>query len=229
MEDEALFSVISKCFVPLDETDWDELTERDLWNDFLDSACEKMQDAELFESSEGYDVLGVLHDPPTYAEHKTFCARHFVGGLPQSALPIESLYTEWSNDPRSCFGRQKGLYLGDSATYMREVIERMGMSVPYEYSACPDHLALELDLVAVMLRSDSKDEAHQLIVERLGWLPDYRVCLIGIQDDARFYSALVDLLIRIQVQEDRHKQTQMAVERNVSACYREETSCQRRQ
>ena len=122
-----------------------------------------------------------------------FAARHFTGGLPQSAIPVESLYTDWNPDNvNPLIGKQKGLYLGASARYMRALIEQLGLEVPAEYADCPDHLALELDLVAVLLRSGMDAEARQFVAERFDWLTDYRLKLLKLDDDARFYISLVD-------------------------------------
>ena len=111
-------------------------------------------------------------------------------------MPAESLYTTWSNGPLpSPFSKAEGMYQGDSARYMRDLVERMGMRVPPEFSACPDHLALELDLAAVLLRSGMRDAARQFVLERFSWLTAYRMRLLELADDARFYIGLVDVLV----------------------------------
>ena len=82
-----------------------------------------------------------------------------------------------------------------------ELVERLGMEVPPAFSACPDHLALELDLVAVMLRSGMREEARQFLAERFAWLTAYRMRLLALEDDARFYIGLVDVILAIRAQQ----------------------------
>lgn len=217
MEDEAVFSVLAQCFGPVDETEWNQLTRGPLWSDFLDGARRVMQADELgvqaaplararrrcplqeFLSS---GEVNALFAPPTYREKQAFAARHFAGGLPESAVPVESLYRAWSaGSAPAPFSQQQGLYLGDSAHYLRELVERLGMEVPPAFAACPDHLALELDLVAVLLRSGMRKEARQFLAERFGWLTAYRMRLLALDDDARFYIGLVDVIVAICTQQ----------------------------
>lgn len=216
MEDEAVFSVLAQCFGPVDEAAWSQLTKGPLWSDFLDGARRVMQADELgaqeaplararrrcplqeFLSS---GEVNALFTPPTYAEKQAFAARHFAGGLPESALPVESLYRTWSTGAAPApFSQQQGLYLGDSAHYLRELVQRFGMEMPPAFAACPDHLALELDLVAVMLRSGMREEARQFLAERFAWLTAYRMRLLTLDDDARFYIGLVDVIVAIRAQ-----------------------------
>ena len=183
MEYDEMFTVLSMCFAPVGQDEWKQLIDGPLWSDFLDAARRGLQDD---------DAL----TPPTYDEKRLFAARHFTGGLPESAVPAESLYTTWSNGSLpSPFSKAEGMYQGDSARYMRDLVERMGMRVPPEFSACPDHLALELDLAAVLLRSGMRDAARQFVLERFSWLTAYRMRLLELADDARFYIGLVDVLV----------------------------------
>ena len=72
------------------------------------------------------------------------------------------------------------------------------MEIPEEYSACPDHLALELDLTAVLLRSGMCHQALTFVRERFAWLESYRQQLLKIDDDdASFYIGLVDAVMGI--------------------------------
>lgn len=219
MEDEAVFSVLSKCFAPVEEREWEQLTESVAWNDFLDGARRLLQDdcalgstvtplarmhkrcpLQEFVSNEEVKALFL---PPTYEEKCLFAARHFTGGLPESALPIESLYTVWSSSPsaETPFSHAKGFYFGDAAQYMSSLVEALGLQVPEMFSGCPDHLALQLDLIAVMLRSGRADEARMFLVERFDWLTAYRLRLLSLGDDAWFYRALVDVLLGIRAQQ----------------------------
>lgn len=177
MEYDEMFTVLSMCFAPVGQDEWKQLIDGPLWSDFLDAARRGLQDDDalgeptspiarvrsrcpLQEFLSAGEVKA-LFTPPTYDEKRLFAARHFTGGLPESAVPAESLYTTWSNGSLpSPFSKAEGMYQGDSARYMRDLVERMGMRVPPEFSACPDHLALELDLAAVLLRSGMRDAAR---------------------------------------------------------------------
>lgn len=218
MEDAAVFSVLSKCFAPLDEEDWNRLTGGASWSEFLDGARRLLQDADGFgqvaspigrarrrcplQEFLSAGEVNALFVPPSYEEKQAFAARHFTGGLPESAVPVESLYSAWSCGLEgSPFPRAHGLYRSDAAQYMREVIESFGCAVPAEFAGCPDHLALELDLVSVMLRSGMANEARVFLGERFAWLTAYRMRLLELEDDARFYVGLVDVLLGIRAQQ----------------------------
>ncbi|MEG1512103.1 MAG: molecular chaperone TorD family protein [Raoultibacter sp.] len=219
MEDEEMFSVMAKCFASVEADEWNQLTKPTLWCEFLDGARRALQDETIFgQRSAAIKRIGrrcplqeflstgevdALYSPPTFEEKSAFAAQHFVGGLPDSVIPVESLYTAWSHGPgaQTPFAQSKGLYLGDSARYMRQLIERMGMEVPAGFEACPDHLALELDLMAVMLRTGMRDEARTFLMERFEWLTALRIELLHIEEDARFYIGLIDVLVGICAQQ----------------------------
>ena len=218
MEYDEMFTVLSMCFAPVGQDEWKQLVDGPLWSDFLDAARRGLQDDDalgeptspiarvrsrcpLQEFLSAGEVKA-LFTPPTYDEKQAFAARHFTGGLPETAMPVESLYRTWSAGAAPApFSQQQGLYLGDSAHYLRELVERLGMEVPPAFSACPDHLALELDLVAVMLRSGMREEARQFLAERFAWLTAYRMRLLALEDDARFYIGLVDVILAIRAQQ----------------------------
>lgn len=218
MDDATVFSITSHCFTQTEREEWNRLISGPIWTDFLDSVRDLTQVGRrlgdtcapithLEPSRPLQDALSeceveALFVPPSYEEKHSFAARHFTGGLPESALPVESLYVGWhgSTHSESPSFQSKGFYLGDTAMYMADTIEAMGGSIPAEFSACPDHLCLELDLVAVLLRASMVAEARQFVVDRLGWLTAYRMKLLSLKDDASFYIALVDVLITIRAQ-----------------------------
>jgi len=86
---------------------------------------------------------------------------------------------------------------------MRGLVKRMGLSLPPEFADCPDHLSIELDLLAVLLRSGMTHQAREFLSERFAWLPAYRLRLLGLEDDsrARFYVGLVDVLLGVWLQQ----------------------------
>lgn len=222
VEDAAVFSVLSKCFGPVDEAEWKHLTDSAEWSEFLDGARRLMQDDRTMgrelspmqrmrakrDRCPLQDFLSAgevdaLYCPPTFAEKRSFSAQHFTGGLPESALPVESLYTAWERPGATdtMFGNAKNMYLGQSARYMNSLCKQMGLEVPSEFSASPDHLALELDVVAVLVRSGMVSEARTFLAERFEWLTAFRMKLIKLPDDARFYIGLVDVLLGIRAEQ----------------------------
>ena len=200
MECDEVFTVLSICFAPVERDEWEQLVDSALWSDFLDAVarCGSQGEAALADRD---PMARALLAPPSYDEKRAFAARHFTGGLPESAVPVESLYTAWSNGSLpSPFSKAGGMYQGDAARYLRDLVERLGLEVPPQFAACPDHLALELDLLAVLLRSGLQSEARTFLAERFAWLTAYRMRLLALKDDASFYIGLVDVLMGIWAQ-----------------------------
>lgn len=85
---------------------------------------------------------------------------------------------------------------------MRDLVRRMGMSLPPAFADCPDHLSIELDLLAVLLRSGITHQAREFLSERFAWLPAFRLRLLELEDQAhvRFYVGLVDVLLGVWLQ-----------------------------
>ena len=90
MNTPAVFSVASKCFVDLGEQDYEELVSPEVWNAFL-AEIAHAESGVLAERLAARE-LAALENPPSFEEHGRFCRCHFTGGLPESAMPVESLY-----------------------------------------------------------------------------------------------------------------------------------------
>lgn len=216
VEDAAVFSTLAACFAPVDEREWAQLTDAARWAEFLDGARRLMQESRGFGQAGApakrratrcplqeflsAGEVNALYCPPTHAEKAAFAARHFTGGLPQSALPVESLYAGAKagapGDP-DLFDAAGGRYLGPSARYMQALLQSMGIAVPAGFSAWPDHVSLELEVAAALLRAGAVADARLFLGERFGWLTAYRMRLLSLGGEARFYMGLIDVLLGI--------------------------------
>lgn len=228
-----VLETISQAFAPIDQASWDELTSFASWTHFLDGctsavcvdAGNRSDLADYLESTE----LEALNEPPTFLQKQHFAARHFTGGLPQSAMPVESLYRDKDGEAvlRNPLVDEPRHYGGPSASYMEDLVRSLGCTMPQEFKAYPDHLALEADLAAFLYRSGMQQQAESFIEERFAWLTVYRMRLLSLEDEeARFYMALLDVLVGLSAA--------LADERDwdeaSSATYhREEKSCQKTQ
>ena len=138
--------------------------------------------------------IGALKLPPSFADYDGFCRRHFTGGLPGSALPVESLYRP---DAAPDAARGAG-YGAEPARYMEELIERMGLSLPPAYRRGPIILPWSWTCWPFYSGRGAKCEARSFLSERFGWLADYRRRLASLDDPAApFFVALVDALVGI--------------------------------
>lgn len=217
IDDARLFAMLAQCFGPVERDEWERTTGADEWQSLIARLRTLIQQpgawgaaeapaARVRRSSPLQEFLSLrevdaLFAPPSYDEKQGFAARHFTGGLPESALPIESLYVEWTHDPaRSPFAHQKGLYSADTALYMRDLLASLGLDLPESLAAYPDHLSIELDAVSLLLEAGRADDARQLFLERSAWLTSYRLKLVALKDEALFYLALVDALLGIRAQ-----------------------------
>ncbi len=217
MNDAQVFSTFACCFAPIERSAWDAVRNDASWQEFLSGTRSLLQDerplgaptppigrarrTEPFSDFLAEAEVRALYLPPTFDEKSAFAARHFTGGLPQSAVPVESLYTTWSKPGRGPFAGRTGLYMADTAVYMSDLARSMGIEIPPACAATPDHLAVELEFIAFMLDADMTNEARTFCIERLGWLGAYRAKLIALGDEARFYLALVDALIGIHARQ----------------------------
>lgn len=216
IDDARLFAMLAQCFGPAAEDEWNRTVSEDEWQALIVRLRALLQQPDAwgvlapaarsrrvvplqeFLSEPEVDALFV---PPSFEQKQKFAARHFTGGLPDSALPIESLYVEWTVDAkRGPFARQKGLYSADTALYMRDLIVDLGLQLPESLAAYPDHLSLELDMVSFLLESDRVDDARRLFLERSEWLTAYRLKLVALGEEALFYLAIVDALLGIRAQ-----------------------------
>lgn len=211
-KDAGVFSTLATLFAPMTRDEWTETTTGTPWQSFVDElrrlsgegiGCSRASSllrrpAALRECLSSEEVR-TLYAPPTFEEHRDFAARHFTGGLPASALPIESLYTAWTNDPRrSPFSETKPMHQGDAALYMRALLDSLGLAIRDDVDLAPDHISLELSTIAELLDSAMTEEARLFLVERFSWLTDYRARLLDIGKEAIFYIALVDAILCIR-------------------------------
>lgn len=178
MRDDDLFIVASWCFSPIDQDAWESVISPDVWEDFLNSL------SDLSQGQLSADIRHSLSTPPSYQEKEDFASKHFTGGLPESALPVESLYVYEKDGSRS----QE--YLREPALYMRDLFTSMGLSVPTAFMACPDHISLQLEVVGMLL-SENPDYARDFALSRFEWLSRYREHLESINVDASFYASMI--------------------------------------
>lgn len=177
MADDLAFSVASRCFWHIGEAEWAEFTDPDAWRQFTVALTRMGADLQA-------PYMQALATPPSWKQFR-IAQRRFVGGLPSSAVPVESLYaTPDQMIVRDPLG-QRAYWLQQPAIYMRQLVERLGMEVPPEFCDCPDHLALELDMASVLLASGARDQAADFIPTRLGWLRRYRTKIAKLAGTAR--------------------------------------------
>lgn len=216
MDDARLFAVLAQCFGPVAQDEWERTIGDDEWQALIArlralvqwpdawgvaAPVKRARRAVPLQEFLSEREVDALFSPPSFSLKQKFAARHFTGGLPDSALPIESLHVEWTADPkRGLFARQKGLYSADTALYMRDLIDGLGLELPESLAAYPDHLSLELDTVSYLLEAGRISDARQLFLERSEWLTAYRLKLVALGEEALFYLAIVDALLGIRAQ-----------------------------
>ena len=186
MQTSYALGTIAQLFVAQDSDSYTELTNTEAWAQFL---------AQAEAAGAATDAVS---EPLTFEDHDLFCRRHFTGGLPASALPVESLYENNSHVSQSslCQTAPRGTYMGSSAQYMQKLITALGFGLPTQFNATPDHLSLECDVAAFLQESGQGQNAAEFMAERFLWLPAYKERLSELHDDTKlFFMGLVDVLM----------------------------------
>ncbi|MDR2197313.1 MAG: molecular chaperone TorD family protein [Coriobacteriales bacterium] len=163
---------------------WARFEDAGTWRCFIDTIRQLLTDTQasknpllqrLSEKAGFTFDLGVLSQAPRFEAQMDFARRHLVGGLPTSVLPIESFYRCWTHQDSTslAFAHQRGLYHSDAAAHMTSLLERFELTVTGDALLPPDHLAIELSFLAVLLRHGSNADIRIFIDDHLSWLPSY--------------------------------------------------------
>lgn len=142
----------------------------------------------------GPALRALASPPPTLAELKRAYWDAFVDPMAPRVVPVESVYRPWSESPgeETGMGAAKGYLLSDRALHLLELYRALGVSIPDGFEGMPDHLALELEFMALLCRHRSPEDQAQFLRDHLDWLD-------RLAEDARgrqipgFYCAVLDL------------------------------------
>lgn len=65
--------------------------------------------------------------------------------------------------------------MSDRALHMQELYRQAGLTFPPEFAAAPDHLALELEFMALLCERASFKSQAEFCADHLDWLDDLAV------------------------------------------------------
>ncbi|HEY3368021.1 MAG TPA: molecular chaperone TorD family protein [Symbiobacteriaceae bacterium] len=88
--------------------------------------------------------------------------------------PVESLFKVWTQDPTAelPLAGEKGWLGGDPAAHLLSLYTALGIAIPPELGYAPDHLALELEFMGLLVRHGTPEQQEQFRRQHLDWLPD---------------------------------------------------------
>ncbi len=167
----SLLSLIAPLFSSLSEQEYAEVRENPAWDAVCAASSQEAADPAERET------LGCACALPDWPQRSLLQNELLVSGMPLAAMPVESLYKPWSSDSRNAYGAQRGLYRGEPARHMQSVYASLDIEVPERFAAMPDHLTLELELLALLLEAGNAAAAATVAFEHLDWLDDYDAAL----------------------------------------------------
>ena len=218
MDNAEVFRTIALAFAAPTSTVWQSVTASGTWASFIDGVRRLMGSTDSFGARQStlsvhpnaplQEVLTeqevrALFVPPEAQSLQSFARRHFVGGLPNSAVPVESLYVPWARSGETSLTHSKGHYQSSSFLYMRDLLASLGLETPDEFAGYPDHLVVQLEVLAFLMEEGEGSNAAQFFLERFSWLSDYRPRLVALGSEAHFHLALVDILLAIHARQNR--------------------------
>ena len=216
-DDATVFRTIALGFAPEVSRAWEEATAPDAWTQFIDGlrglagssrplGAQRPYLRQRPRTSLGESMavpeMRALFAPPDGEELRRFARRHFIGGLAASALPVESLYVPWAPRDQRALTHATGHYQSTRSLYMRDLLAALGLTLPEALGTYPDHLTVQLEVLAFLIEEGALAEAQQFLQERFAWLSDYRGRLIALGEEGRFHLALVDAVLAIRAQRE---------------------------
>lgn len=201
-----LFGLLSAFWQPPDESFWDNLADGS-----VDKELAKFSQLAGFPPTSAQ--ASFQQTLPTLDALKLFYLRCFIGIGKQSALPVESIYKKWTEDPtaRLPIAGSTGNLMGDPALHARYLLEHYQLQIPPDYRMMPDHLLLLLELLAFLLEYRPTEESRTFLNQHFDWLDSFGEATQAIpaedSEDAkakRFYQLALQILIQaIQYQSEK--------------------------
>ena len=142
---------------------------------------------------------GLAVDGDAHAVLKDEYRKLFLGPLPPYIVPVESVYKRWSNDP-SCtlpIAVEKGYFMGDPAMDMINRYQADGLVIRDAYASMPDHIALELEYMAFLLRSKDDEEAGKFLSGHLDWIGELARDIASLGGRGGFYCAVGEIALTV--------------------------------
>ncbi|MCL2883315.1 MAG: molecular chaperone TorD family protein [Coriobacteriia bacterium] len=183
MDTASALDIFAAFYAPVSLHDYTWMTRPKGWQEFLMALrdCDPTEpgpSVRYLQSDQAERLpkhLRLLKRPPSYSELSGFQRRYFTGGLPQSVVPVESLYRQWTvrTDSELCFSHEKGFYNGDAAGHMRYLYQSLDLHIESEQQLHPDHLSLELSFAAMLVGYGRPADVALFIGEHFGWLSDF--------------------------------------------------------
>lgn len=184
-----LLSLIAPLFSYLKDGEYGQMLQNEAWQDVCaGGAATGAADAATDDHN---PLTGDALSLPPWPVRSSLQNDVLVSGMPFAAMPVESLYKAWSGQSGNAFGASRGLYLGDAARHLSAVYEKLAIDVPAAFASMPDHLTLQLELLALMLEAGNDDAARDLVSDHFDWLGAYNAALSERRDLVRA-SALPD-------------------------------------
>lgn len=218
MDDATVLRTLALGFMPDTSEAWERVQAPGHWTPFIDGLRRIVGDSRPLGSeiipynnrpkTPLQEVLAeaelqALFAPPGPCAMKEFAQRHFVGGLPCSAVPVESLYVPWAPQGSPSLIHGKGHYQSTSSLIMRDLLAGLGLEPPAALASYPDHLSIQLEVLAYLAEQRLCREADDFLQKRFGWLSEYRGRLVALGKEGRFHLALVDAVLAIRAQRAR--------------------------
>lgn len=94
----------------------------------------------------------------------------FIISGPYRLVPVESLYKKWTEEKSNLsFASSSGYLMGDSAVHMNFIFKKLYITIPEQFQLMPDHLILQLELLALLEEASNIDFLNEFIFEHLDW------------------------------------------------------------
>lgn len=132
-------------------------------------------------------------------------AQDGLGATSNRAIPVESLYEPWTADEAAspAIGRRTGYLRGDAAARLSEILAGAGLSTPSWLTLEPDHIAILLEVSALLAAYAPAVEQEAFFADHFSWLDEYAELAVTrwsrralpeaiTDEDAAAYRALLD-------------------------------------
>ena len=174
-----LFGLLSAFWQPPDELFWHNLADGSVDEELANFSQLAGFSPALPEKALFQQTL------PTLDALKLFYLRCFIGIGRQSALPVESIYKKWTEDPsaRLPIAGSTGYLMGDPALHARYLLDHYQLQVPPDYRMMPDHLLLLLELLAYLLENRPTEESRTFLNQHFDWLDSFGKAVETISED----------------------------------------------